>query len=178
MRKAILGLVVPLALLAGCEMKVVTDETNASDTASLKVGEDGNVSITANDGAKGVSVSVPGFEGKMKIPGLDLGGDHIDIDGMKLYPGSQVKGINVTDRKGPGHSLVEIGYTSPAGPETVSAYYADAARERDFTDIKLATKDGVETFTARKPDGDEVTITMTPAAGKTTAGRITIRGAQ
>ena len=112
MRKAVLGLSVPLLLLGACEMKVGKDE-GAKDGASVEISADGNVAIAAKDGAEGVSVSVPGFEGKVKIPGMELGGDHMDIDGMKLYPGSKLSGIDVTDQSGAGDGVVSVG--SPAG---------------------------------------------------------------
>ena len=175
MRKAVIGLIAPLILLAACELKVGKDD-GGKDAASLKVGEDGNVAITAEDGADGVSVSVPGFDAKVRVPGIEIGGDNMDIDGMKLYPGSEVKGINVTDQKGPGNSRVEMRFTSPAAPDKVAAYYAAAAPGEDFTDVKVANKDGGATFTAKKSDGDDVTIVMNPATGGTTSGQILIRG--
>jgi hypothetical protein len=175
LRRVPLGLVVPLVLLGGCEMKAGKGEAGGNDMASLSVGEDGNVAITANDGAEGVSVSLPGFEGKMKIPGMELGGDNMDIDGMKLYPGSEVKGINVTDQKGRGNSQVEMRFTSPGTPAKVAAYYAEAARGEDYSDVKVSRNGDAATFTAKKADGDDLTIIMNPAAGGTT-GQILIRG--
>ena len=123
-----------------------------------------------------ISVSLPGFGAKMNVPGIELGGDNMDIDGMKLYPGTEVKGINVTDQKGPGNSRVEMRFTSPASPDKVAAYYASAARDEDFSDINVVNKDGGATLTAKKSDGDDVTITMAPAAGGATSGQILIRG--
>lgn len=176
MRKAVLGLtVVPLLLLGACEMKVGKDD-GAKDSASVKVDANGNVAIAANDGADGVSVSVPGFEGKVKIPGMELGGDHMDIDGMKLYPGSKLSGINVTDQSGAGTGVVEMRFTSAATPDKIAAYYAAAAPENDFTDVKVAEAKGVSTVTARKSDGDRLTITINPAASGS-AGTILIRDA-
>ena len=88
MRKAMMVMMLPLALLAACEMKIGKDDGakdgGATDGATLKVGEDGNVAIAATDGADGVSVSLPGFDAKMDIPGIELGGDNMDIDGMTL----------------------------------------------------------------------------------------------
>jgi len=176
MREAMLGLVVPLVLLAACEMKAGDGEAGGNDTAAISIGEDGNVAITANEGAESVSVSVPGFDGKVKIPGLRLGGDTIEIAGMKLFPGSEVKGINVTDQKGAGNSRVEMRFISPGTPEKVAAYYAEAARGADFSDIDVSNRDGVAMFTAKKSDGDDIMIAMTPAAGGTAAGQIVIRG--
>ena len=175
MRKAILVMTVPLVLLTACEMKVGKDAGD-KDSASLKVGEDGNVAITAKDGDDGVSVSLPSFDAKVKVPGIELGGDNMDIDGMKLYPGSKLSGINVTDQKGEGNSRVEMRFTSPATPDKVAAYYANAARDEDFSNINVANADGRATLTAKKSDGDDLTITMEPAAGGTTRGQILIRG--
>ena len=175
MRKAVLGLSVPLLLLGACEMKVGKDE-EAKDTASVKISADGNVAIAAKDGAEGVSVSVPGFEGKVKIPGMELGGDHMDIDGMKLYPGSKLSAIDVTDQSGAGDGVVQMRFTSPADPGKVAAYYAAAAPGADFRDVAVKQAGAASTVTATKGDGDHLTITINPAAGGS-AGTILIRDA-
>ena len=174
MRKAMLGLAVPLVLLAACSVKVGKDDADAN-TASVKVDEDGNVAITANDGAGGVALSVPGFEGKMKIPGMKLGGGNMDIDGMKLYPGSELSAINVTDREGPNNGVVDMRFTAPATPDKVAAYYAAAARDKDFSDIKVTNDGGKAVFSAKKADGDDLTISMDPGTGGSSTGRILIK---
>jgi len=175
MRIAMLGLALPLALLAGCSIDAGKGD-GGNGMASLKVGEDGNVSITANDGADGVSVSIPGFEAKLKVPGVELGGDDMDIDGIKLYPGTEIKGIAVFDEKGARNSRVEMRFISPATPDKVAAHFEAAAREQGFTDFRVASSDGGTTFSAKQTDGDDVTIVMNRAAGGTTAGQILIRG--
>lgn len=171
MRKAMLGLVAPLGLLAACEMKAGKDD---ADMASVKLGEGGNVAITAGDGADGVSLSIPGFEGKMKIPGMELSGDDIDIDGLRLYPGSKLNGLNITDQKGPGNGLVDMRFTSPATPDKVAAHFAAGARAENFSDITVADAGGKTTLTAKNLDGDDLAITMEPAKGGT-GGRILIK---
>lgn len=172
MRKTILMLAIPLAMLAGCEFKVGKDD-GGKDAASVKVGEDGNVAIAA-DGGDGISIKVPGFEGKMSIPGVELGGDNMDVDGIKLYPGSTLHGINVTDRKGPGNGAIDMRFTSPAAPDKVAAYYAAAARDNNFTEINVTNSAGTATLTATNPDGDPMTITMAPEKAGTT-GRILVK---
>ncbi len=172
MRKTMLMMALPLVVLAGCKMEVNADDTG--NTASVKVGEDGNVAITASEGADGVSLSVPGFEGKMKIPGMELGGGNMDIAGMKPYPGSKLNGINVTDQKGPNNGVVDMRFTSPGTPDKVAAYYAGAAREGDFSGINVVSKDGKAIVTANKPGGDDLTITIDPAPGGS-ASRILIK---
>ncbi|KKC26131.1 hypothetical protein [Sphingomonas sp. SRS2] len=173
MRATLIGLAIPLVLLAGCELEVGKDK-EAQDAASVKTGEDGNVAITAEENGDGVSISVPGFAAKIDVPGIELGGEHMDIDGIKLYPGSTLHGINVADRKGPGNDVVDMRFTSPGAPDKVAAYYAAAARDNDFTAINVASAGGTATLTAKNPDGNPMTITMAPdKAG--TKGRILIR---
>ena len=132
MRKVMLGLALPLVLLAGCSVDAGKDD-GGNGMASMKVGEDGNVSITASDGADGVSVSIPGFDAKLNVPGVELGGDDMDIDGIKLYPGTEVKGINVTDQKGAGNSRVEMRFTSPATPDQVRDWFQQRLAKAGFT---------------------------------------------
>jgi hypothetical protein len=167
----------PLALLAACSLKVGKNQSDAN-MASVKVAEDGNVAITANDGSTGVSVSVPGFDARVKVPGMHIGGEHMDIDGMKLYPGTKLDGINVTDQKGPGNGQVDMRFTSPGTPDKIAAYYAAAARNEDFSNINVSSQGGRATLTARKKDGDDLTISMEPATGGSTTGRILIKDAK
>ncbi|KRB79383.1 hypothetical protein ASE00_19960 [Sphingomonas sp. Root710] len=173
MRRTLAILAIPLILLAGCEFEIGKDKDD-KDAASVKVGEDGNVAIATEEGGEGLSIKVPGFEGKMNIPGIELGGDNMDIDGIKLYPGTTLHGINVTDRAGPDNGLVDMRFTSPAAPAKLAAYYAAAARENGFTAIKVANAGGGATLTAINPDGDPMTISMTPGKAGS-EGRILIR---
>lgn len=164
MRMAMLGLAAALLSLAGCERKAGKEEGGA-ETASLKVGEDGDAAITAQEGAARASLS---------IPGIELGGDDMNIDGIRLYPGSRLRGIDVTHGDGSGKGLADMRFTSPAAPVKVAAHFAAAARERNFSDIKVTTAGGQATLTAKKDDGGDLTITMEPAEGGT-SGRILVR---
>jgi len=172
MRKAVLGMAMPLLLLTACELKVDTDK-DGNEGASVEIGENGNVAISAKEGGEGLSLSVPGFEGKVKIPGMELGGENMDIDGMKLYPGTKLSGINVTDQSGKGNGKVEMRFASPASPDKVAAYYAAAARDAGFSDIAVKKGPDGATLTATKGDRDRIAITATPAPAGST-GRILI----
>lgn len=171
MRKAMAGLTVPMLLLAACELKVGKDAEG-----STRSGAGGDVAIAQSDEGQGVSIAIPGVDGRMKIPGLSLSGDDMDIDGMKLYPGTKLNGLNVTAREGAaGGGVVEMRFTSPAAPDAVAAYYAKAARTSGFTGVGVASAGGKATLTATKPGGYAVTIEMAPA-GSGTAGRILVKG--
>lgn len=175
MRKMIVMAALPMLLLAGCEVKVGDDAKGASnasagDAASMSIDAGGNVAMAAGEGESALSLSIPGMDAKIKIPGIELGGENMDIDGMKLYPGSKVTGINVTD-KDKGNGRVEIRFMSPAAPDVVSRYYADAAGQADFTGVKLANNGAISTITAVNGEGDPMTITLQPG-GKGTQGAI------
>lgn len=172
MRKAVLGLTIAGALLlGGCELKVKDDgKPGGEDGASVSIGADGNVAISGEDG---LSIETPGFAGKIAIKGMKLGSEHMDIDGMKLYPGTELAAIDVTDRKGADNGRVDMRFTSPDAPDRIAAYYAAAARDAGFSDVAVKNSGGTATFSAIKNDGDRVTIDIAPAA-KGSAGHIRV----
>ncbi len=170
MRKTILILTLPL-WLGACEMKVGKDE--AANSTAVSVNADGNVSITSPGDSQGIAVSVPGFNAKVNIPGLDLGSDNMDIDGVKLYPGTKLQAVNVNGFDGAGGD-VKMNFTSDAAPAVLAKYYADAAREHGFTDVAVNTTDAKSALTAIKPDGDRMTIALSPGAKGGTAGQISV----
>ena len=155
MRAKLILIALPALALAGCEVKV---GDKAKD-------ENGNVSVSAESG---VSIDAPGFKAKVNIPGIDIGSEHMDIDGMKLFPGSKVANVNVVGKDGPGDN-VTMGYTAPGAPAAVASYYENAAKEAGFTGVSL----NGTTVNATKDDGDKVTITADPD-GANTSGQILI----
>jgi hypothetical protein len=166
-------LALPLVALGGCHMKIGKDDDKAN-VSSVTVGEDGNVAIASADDSKGVSISVPGFQAKVDIPGLKIGDGNMDIDGMKLYPGTKLDAINVngTDH---GQKGVVMRFTSAAAPAALADYYADAAAANNFTAVQSSKTAAGATVTAIKPDGDHIKIAMAPAAtGAGSQGSITV----
>lgn len=170
MRKTILLMTLPL-MLAACDIKIGKDDDGNS--TAVAVGADGNVSITSPGDSQGVSVSVPGFNAKVNIPGLDLGSDDMDIDGVKLYPGTKLQAVNVDGHEGAGGG-VTMRFTSEAAPAVLAQYYADSAREQKFTDVSVDNSNSKAVLTATKPDGDRMTIDMAPGTKGGTAGQISV----
>lgn len=175
MRKVMMMLAAPMFLLAGCELKIGKDDKakDGAEEASVSISADGNVAVSANDGADGIALNVPGFEGRVKIPGMKLGGDDMDINGMKPFPGSTFSSINVTDPKGPANGRVAMRFTAPAAPGKVAEHFAAQARDNGFTGIAVANRAGTMTLTAKNDTGDPVTITLAPGPDGT-AGTIRI----
>ncbi len=124
----------------------------------------------------GLKIDSDQFKANVEIPGLSFGGDHMDLDGMKLYPGSTVKGVHVhaVDKGGADRGEVIMNFSSPAAPVTVARHMADQARNAGFT----VTTDTAAAVAGSKADGsgrDSFTATFN-ANGDATVGQLTLVG--
>src|SRR3546814_8281690 len=84
-------LLTAVAPLAACGLNGDTGTTitiNSTDS-------DGNV-VARADGASGkVSIDLPGFSGELKLPKIHLDAEDFDLNGVHLYPGSQIANMAV-----------------------------------------------------------------------------------
>jgi hypothetical protein len=142
-RLAILALV---PLIAACNVQ--TKEAN---------GRDDNVSINADANGK-LAFDLPFAKGEVKLPASMMSKGNIDIDGVKLMPGSKVTGFSL--HGGDKGSTVRMGFSAPAAPDAVRAYYADQFR-KEGGKVQLAG----DSVTGTSKDGSPFTIRVTPAAG-------------
>jgi hypothetical protein len=134
-----------LPLLAACNV-------HSKDSAN---GDD-NVSVRADAGGK-ISFDVPFAKGQVKVPAGFMHKGDVDIDGVKLMPGSQVTGFNLDSHND--LSNVEMSFTAPASPEQVRSYYIDQFRKQGVE----ATVSG-DAVTGKSKDGDPFRIEIGPAA--------------
>ncbi|OYY66447.1 hypothetical protein [Sphingomonas sp. 28-62-11] len=171
----LLGLLVPLALsLAGCggDKEGTTITFNATDND-----EDGEGNVAAGvDGKSGeVSIKAPGFSGKFTLPKLTLGGGDIDLNGVKLYPGSTVTTMNINAKAGKegekDNDSVRIVFDSPATPEKVLDYYAENLGKAEFT----LTRKG-DTLTGTDDEKKPFSLEVKPAANGHSTGTIKAGG--
>lgn len=137
-------LALPLAL-AGCNV-------HSKDKAD---GDD-NVSI-AGDASGNISFDVPFAKGQVKVPAGFMHKGDIDIDGVKLMPGSQVTGFNLDSHNDV--SNVEMAFTAPAPPEQVRSYYIDQFRKQG---VEAAVSGNA--VTGKSKDGNPFRIEIGPAA--------------
>jgi len=91
------------------------------------------------------------------------GGD-VDIDGVKLMPGSQVTNFTMNSRDKV--SVVEIAFTSPQAPDQVRAYFVDQFRKHGAE----AAVSG-DTVTGKSKDGNPFIIKVT-SSGSGSQGKI------
>jgi hypothetical protein len=81
----------------------------------------------------------------------------VDIDGVKLMPGSQVTAFNLDSHNN--LSNVEMSFTAPASPDQVRSYFIDQFRKQGVT----ATTSG-DAVTGKSKDGNPFRIEVGPAA--------------
>lgn len=157
-------LIPPMLLLAACgqEKDKASDSTEASINAD---GDGGKVQITTGkDGGK-LKIGGDGVNIDLNIPDLgDLNIDtDFDIDGVKLYPGSQITkmDIDASDKAGAKDATVKFGFSSPAAPTKAADWMAGEFGKKGVT---IARKGDVLTGTDK--DGDAFTISFVPDGTK------------
>jgi len=167
MRNSLILCSLPLLALAACHAKVDVGDADGNDSES-------NVHIAMGDGADGnVSVSAPGFNASVSLPNINLSG-HVDLDGIKLAPGTKLGGMNVDahDNGGGGEDsgTVRMSFTNSNPPATVIDHYARSAADAGYGSIvRSATS-----LTAKKNDKDFAVQIAPEGAGS--RGTITITG--
>jgi hypothetical protein len=137
--------------LAGCDDKAGTSFTfNAS-------GENGAMAVTDNGQSGELAVNVPGFSGKLKLPKIHLDGNDVEMNGVHLYPGSKVTGMNIDADHDKG--AVHIAFDSPADPATVQRWFLSKLNDAGFHlraegSRLVGTSESGEPFTLElQPDG-------------------------
>jgi len=135
-----------LPLLAGCGF-----HANRQDR------DDDSVSIRS-DASGNVSFDLPFAKGQVKLPEGFMHEGDMDIDGVKLMPGSKMTGFNLDSHNDV--SNVELAFTSPAPPEKVRAYYVDQFKQKGVE----ASVSG-DAVIGKSKDGKPFRIEISPTAG-------------
>ena len=144
-----------LPLLAGCNVH-----------SKNPVAGDDNVSIHADESGN-IAFNLPIAEGKLKVPTNFMHEGDVDIDGVKLMPGSSLTGFNLDSRNDV--SNVDMSFTSTASPDEVRAYYVDQFKKQG---VEAAIAG--DAVTGKSKDGSPFTIQVSPAANGST-GKIVIQ---
>ena len=152
MNRSALLLIVPL--LVACDM-------HAKNPAHA----DGNVVIQADESGN-VEFDLPIVGGKMKVPAGMMHSGDVDIDGVKLMPGSSVNGFSVF--AGDKGATVNLGFLAPASPDDVRSYYVAEFKKKGVD----AAVSG-DTISGKSKDGSDFTIQVSPGP-KGSQGKIVI----
>lgn len=168
MNRALLIVALCALPLAGCGdgKDGATISLNASDAdGNMVAGIDGNTGDLAINGG--------GFSGKIKLPKIHLDASDIDLNGVHLYPGSKVSGMNIDAHDhGQGSDddgMVKISFESPARPDTVRAWFEEKLNGAGFH-VKADGTGLSGTTDEKKP----FTLDLTPVGSDHAKGVITI----
>lgn len=151
-----LALLMLLPLLTACNVHS-KNPADGNDNVSIRADESGHISF-----------DLPIGEGKLKVPASIMHNGDIDIDGVKLMPGSSVTGFSLD--AGDKGATVRLGFTAPASPDEVRSYYLEQFGKHDMQ-VALAGN----AVTGKTKDGDPFRIEVSPAA-QGSQGKIEFRG--
>ena len=126
-----------------------------------------NVSIQGGADGK-VKFDVPFVKGELSLPAGVMHNGDVDIDGVKLMPGSKVTGFSVMAGDGK-DDRVDIGYNAPKPPQAVSAYFIG-----EFARTGATAEMQGNAVVAPTKEGNKVTITVEPD-GAGTKGMVSLR---
>jgi hypothetical protein len=158
-----------LALLAACEMQIGDQEQAKARTEQV-------ASAEGKSEAGAISIDAPGFDMKLNIP--EALRAELGSEGDVIYPGSKLGGLHVQASKNQagGQGSVELRFTTADAPAKVAAWYRDPAQARELT-VTAAQQQGqgYRIVGTSKGDNDPFTLTLTPAGGGGTEGRIVLQ---
>ncbi|HEY1124720.1 MAG TPA: DUF4230 domain-containing protein [Sphingobium sp.] len=116
-----ISMLIGLGVLSACndpdEHRVSAQNDNGID---LSMSVDGG-----NDGAN-TKVSI-------RLPSLKLDNPDVDIDGVKLYPGARVTGVDISGEDGQSEGGMTIRFISDAAPDEIRDYYLGAFMAKGLT---------------------------------------------
>ena len=95
----------------------------SNEGASVSINADGGNVLGAINGETGeMKIDVPGFQGSVKLPKIKIDTSNFDLNGVRLYPGSSIKTLNIVgDDKAGG---LRVAFASPATPTIVRDWFA------------------------------------------------------
>jgi len=150
-----LAFLLALPLLAGCNVHS-KNPANGDDNVSIRADENGNIAF-----------NLPIAQGQLKIPSGFMHNGNVDIDGVKLPPGSSVSGFNM-DAHDHG-ATVNMNFTAPGSPDEVRSYFVDQFKKQG---VEAAIAG--DAVTGESKDGSPFTIQVSQA-GSGSQGRIAIQ---
>ncbi len=124
--------------------------------------EERRLDVQDDDGAADVSVDMPGVEGRFRIPAIKLDNADVDIDGVKLYPGTKVTGVELSGEEGHSEGALVIRFRADAAPASVRDYYLEAFSKKGMR--MTASGNGI---TGQDSNGKPISIALVAQEGGT-----------
>lgn len=162
-----------ISTVAVCALSACGSRDDGKDGTNISINakdENGVVAINADGKTGKVDVNLPGFSANLNLPKVMLDHSNFDLDGVKLYPGSNVRGVAVMAGKGD-KANVKISFESPADAAKVKDWFKSGFGEHEIKFSETLTG-----FSGKTADGDAFVMTLTPNGAAATSGTIDING--
>jgi hypothetical protein len=145
-----------LALLAACDRK-----------------EDAPVEIRSAEkpGQSRLKIDADGFKADVNLPLAAMISDKMEIDGVKLFPGSKITGVDI-DAKGQEDGRVTMRFEAPAPRDKVADWF-----RTQFAEQKFQARQTSGGFAGTSADGNWYTLDLKQGGGGT-AGEFRLGKAQ
>ena len=125
------------ALLLAVPLTACDDSKTGTSISINSTDPDGNVVASMDGNTAAVSINAPGFSGKLNLPRIRLDAEDFEMNGVHLYPGSTISGMNVEARDGgktgDDDGTVRVSFASPASPATVRDWFQQKLNAAGFT---------------------------------------------
>ncbi len=97
---------------------------NRSDEgATVSINADGGNVLGAINGETGeMKIDIPGFKGAVQLPKIKIDTANFDLNGVRLYPGSTIRNLNIVGNDKNGG--LRVAFASPATPAIVRDWFA------------------------------------------------------
>lgn len=156
-------LLMPLALLAACERK--------GENAAVEITSDnGSTHIAAGPGKDGrLKVDTPGFKMDVNVPFMGALTEKMEIDGVKLYPGSKIAGVNIDATDGKGDGRFVLRFSAPAGQDKVGQWFAQQFAASGFKMQQQGAR-----FVGANDEGNPATLDLRAGPDGSTEGELRI----
>jgi len=130
---------IAVALLLTAGLAACDDSKQGTSISINSTDGDGNVLASMDGNTGSLSVDVPGFSGKLRLPKLHLDAKDFEMNGVHLYPGSSISGMNIDAHDGgkagndDDNGSVRVHFTSPAAPGKVRDWFQEKLSAAGFT---------------------------------------------
>ena len=153
--------------LAACDH---SDTNNSTEISIHAEDEDGNTTISSKGGS--FAIKAPGFEGSIKIPGLNLQGGDVDLDGVHLPANSRVTAVDArsSDKNGDKSGQGTIRFESDLSPAAARTWFTDQFSKNGFK-----VQASGDSFSGTTGKGNPFKLDLT-AKGNGSAGTFAVKG--
>ena len=158
-----ISVLAPLVLLAACNQS--DQATPITMNAQL---EDGNVATAGMDKDGRVRIDTPLFKADVQIPKVAIDAANMDLDGMKMFPGAKIEGMDIQGQQG-SNGGIRLRFDAPTGVEAVRGWFIEEAKRAGF-DVRV---DG-GALVGSTTDGSPMRLEFTDGGGGHTKGVIAI----